>query len=253
MINGRILAAIAAAAMLAPACSTSAPQDLPVVGDWELVSGNDGVEEIPMVPGWRITFNSDGEHFGGTAACNGYGGTIVSDGNTLSFEELAWTEMACRPDVMASEQAYLAVFQRVDSTSRDGDVMLLSGEDAELWFVAVEPVPTAELIGTIWELDGLVSGEAVSSVQGEDLALVFDQDGTFSAGTGCRTLTGTYIAVGDEIQTPDLSAEGECPVELSAQDSHVVTVFEGGFTTAIDGNRLTLTIAGDEGLVYRAA
>ena len=75
-------AALGSIALVAAACSSApAPGDLPLAGDWELVTGTDGSEQVPMVPGYRITFNSDGETFGGTAACNSYGGTISTDDN----------------------------------------------------------------------------------------------------------------------------------------------------------------------------
>ena len=44
---------------------------------------------------------------------------------------------------------------------------------------------------------------------------------------------------------------GECPAELAEQDGLIVNVLGDGFTTAIEGDRLTLTSRGEEGLVYR--
>jgi heat shock protein HslJ len=245
--------ALMVVALIAAACSSApAPGDLPLAGDWELVTGNDGAEQVPMVPGYRITFTSDGTTFGGTAACNSYGGTISTDDNALALEEISVTEMACEPEVMASEQAYLTVLPGIDSSAREGDVLLLSGGGAELWFVAVELVPERELIGTVWNLETLLDGEAASSVSGDDPTLIFAADGTISGSTGCRRLAGTYIVIGDEIETPDLRADGECPAEFERQDGHVIGVLEGGFTVMIEGDRMTLTATGDQGLVYRA-
>jgi hypothetical protein len=45
--------------------------------------------------------------------------------------------------------------------------------------------------------------------------------------------------------------EGECPPELTDQDSHVVSVLEQ-FTVQVDGNRLTLGASGNLGLSYTA-
>lgn len=228
------------------------PDDLPVVGDWELVTGSAGEEVVPQVPDYRITFTSDGSTFGGTAACNAYGGSINTEARALSLEEIFVTEMACRPEVMESEQAYLSALQLVNATTRDGDVLLLSGDDAELWFVAVAPVPEQALVGTPWVLESLIDDATATSTMGDPAALEFREDGTLTAGTGCRALTGTWIVTGDEVQTPELSAAGECTTQLQRQDGHVVGVLEGGFTVDIEGDRLTLTAAGDQGLVYRA-
>lgn len=240
-------------AVLSTSCAVNGdPADSPLVGEWELVSGNIGDDVIPLVEGSRITFISDGSTFGGTAACNRYGGTVTVEAWELSMDEIFITEMACEPDVMASEQAYVTALQSANGASRDGDVLLLSSDDTELWFIAQTPVDTEVLVGPIWTLDSLIEGASVSTTLGEDLTLHFADDGTLEAMTGCRILTGTYVVTGDQVDTPELSAKGECTAALEAQDGHVVAVFEGGFTTAIEGDRLTLTASGGQGLMYRA-
>jgi len=240
-------------ALIAASCSVQGdPAESPLVGDWELVSGNFGEALIPIVDGSRITFSSNGSTFGGTAACNRYGGIIKVEAWELAMDEIFVTEMACEPDVMASEQAYLGAIQIVNGASRDGDVLLLSGEETALWYVAQTPVDTEALVGPTWILDGLIDGESASTTLGDDLTLHFAQEGTLEALTGCRMLSGTYLVNGDAVDTPELSAEGECSSEFEAQDGHVVGVFEGGFTTEIVGDRLTLTGSGNQGLGYRA-
>ena len=105
----------------------------------------------------------------------------------------------------------------------------------------------------MWVLEAIVDGETASSVVGERATVAFHSNGMFVASTGCRTLTGTYVAVGDQIETPQLRSEGECSADLETQDGHVVEVFEGGYTVDIDGDRLTLTAAGNHSLVYRSS
>ena len=221
-------------------------------GVWQLESGTVNGAPVPLVDGYRITFSGEGSTFGGTAACNQYGATIGIDSGTVTLEELFVTEKACRPEVMDSEAAFLTGLQGVDRAERTDDRLVLSGPDARLEFVELAPIDDQDLIGTTWILESLVDGDAISTTQGDDLTLEFDSDGTFMALTGCRILTGTYVAVGDEIATPTLSADGECTAELQNQDSHVIAVLEGPFTVDIDGDRLTLAAAGNEGLVYRA-
>ena len=240
--------------LLASACGIS-ETDLgtaSIDGAWQLESGTVAGEAVPLVDGYRITFTGEGTSFGGTAACNQYGATVDIDGGAAAVTELFVTEIACDPEVMDSEATYLTGLQAIDRADRTGDRLVLAGPDVELEFVAVPPVAAADLIGTTWVLESLVDGETVSTSLGELVTAEFLDDGTFMALTGCRTLTGAYVAVGDEIATPSMSAEGECTAELQSQDSHIVTVFEGPFTIDIDGDLLTLTIAGDEGLMYRA-
>jgi hypothetical protein len=49
-----------------------------------------------------------------------------------------------------------------------------------------------------------------------------------------------------------MTTAGECPDELSTQDHSVVTVLNDEYRVDIEGATMTLTIAGEEGLVYRA-
>jgi hypothetical protein len=51
----------------------------------------------------------------------------------------------------------------------------------------------------------------------------------------------------------ELSAHGDCPVELRDQDAVVVRVLGDGFRVEVDHEILTLTSTGNEGLAYRAA
>ena len=244
-VTGLLLAACGAARVGTEASSMD--------GAWQLESGTLDGAPVPIEPGHRITFVAAGSGFSGTAACNGYGGLFAVEAWALSVEQLNITEMLCHPtEVMASEAAYIFAIQRVDLAAVDGDVLVLTGPEVELRFASLPPVPKQALIGTAWVLNALIDRDSVTTVQGENLTLELNEDGTLTALTGCRILTGTYVVVGDEIKTPELGAEGECTAELATQDSRVVTVFEGGFTVEIDANSLTLTASGNEGLLYRS-
>ena len=254
MTYRRAITALAIAAVFLAACGAARLDSgaSAIDGAWRLESGNLDGEPIPLVSGYRITFTAAGSGFSGTAACNGYGGLFAIEAWELSLNQLNITEMACIPEVMESEAAYIVAMQRVNLAALDGEALELSGPGVELRYILLPSVPEEALIGTVWVLEGLIDGDSISTVLGENLTLDLRDDGTLTAMTGCRILTGTYAVGGDEIQTPELSAEGECTAELSAQDSRIVTVFEGGFTVEIVGNSLTLTAAGNEGLRYRA-
>jgi heat shock protein HslJ len=153
---------------------------------------------------------------------------------------------------MTSEQMYLEAFNRVQAFSMGEDTLTLTGEGVELVFVALAPVPTADLTGTVWVLDSLVQGDSVSSVMGERATLELFTDGSMLGSTGCRTLNGRYTVTGAEVVLNELSAEGECTAELEVQDNLVVTVLGDGFRAAIEGDTLTLSSVGNEGLIYKA-
>jgi heat shock protein HslJ len=220
-------------------------------GDWVMASGSLDGAEVPVVDGYRITMSIAGGDIGGTAACNSYGGTVERDETTFRVVEFSVTEMACEPPVMASEAAFLEALGRLDSYERGTDALTLRGEGVELVFTSLAPVPTADLVDTVWILESLVEGNSVSTVMG-DATLELRDDGTLTGSTGCRELTGTWVTAGDTVQFTEFAALGDCDPELASQDEHVTTVLGDGFTATIEGDRLLVRSAGLEGLDYRA-
>ncbi|MDH4307848.1 MAG: META domain-containing protein [Acidimicrobiia bacterium] len=216
-------------------------------GDWRLIDGLDLVDDFP------VTMAVSGSQVGGRAACNSYFGTATVSGSSISIGQLGQTEMACEPAVMELESAFTAALMAADTFSREGDRMTLTGPSVELVFELIPPIPTADLVGVTWVLDTVIQGETASSVAGDPATLVLNADGTLEGSTGCRSLEGRWQESGGVIVVPELSADGECPPELADQDSQVVTVVGDEFTPQIDGDRLTLTSMGGDGLVYRLA
>lgn len=246
--------AVAALALLLVGCSLlPGAENAALNGEWQMRSGANQGAAIPIPADRRITLKIDGTQVGGSAACNIYGGTLEINGTTIKISALSMTEMACQDDVMAAEAAYLAALPRVTTATRDQDSLVLTGPDVELRFARVQPVPNANLVGPLWTLDSLISGEVVSSVIGDKAILQLNANGTLAASTGCRDLTGHYTVSGSKVQVTldpyDLIA---CADPLGAQDTQVLRVFGAvdGFTFAIQGNSMTLT-AGELGLGYR--
>ncbi len=224
-----------------------------VYGSWELTSGTVDSQPIPIVDSHPITLIIGDDAVGGTAGCNHYflaGSLPVRDAFSFGV-----TEMACSPaEVMESEAAYLAALANVEKSAVDDGLTLMGHQDGEveLHFRSLEPVPTADLLETVWVLDGLVRGDTVSSVSGERATLELFTDGSFIGSTGCRTVVGSYQTSGAEVVLTSWSANGDCSAELATQDSRVISALEGGFRVEIEGDRMTTLGAGDEGLIYHA-
>jgi heat shock protein HslJ len=214
-------------------------------GDWELVAG------VATVDGYPITMSVNGTEILGRAACNSYGGTIKVNGSAISVGEMGSTAMGCEPAVMAAEAAFLTVLGLAESFEYAEDGLVLSSPQGDLVFREAIPAPTAELVDTTWVLETLIEGETASSAGGDPAALLLAADGALSGTTGCRTLTGRWLENGGVIVVPELAADGECPDDLWKQDSLVVTVVGDEFRAAVDGDKLTLTSMGGDGLVYR--
>jgi len=153
---------------------------------------------------------------------------------------------------MESERLYLEALAGVESLSMEGDRLTLGGEGIELVYVALPPVPAEALTGTVWVLDSLILGDSVSSVGGERATLELFSDGSMLGSTGCRSLSGSYVITGAEVTITEMAAEGDCPAQLQDQDNQVVTVLGDGFRAGVDGDTLTVTSSGDQGLVYWA-
>jgi heat shock protein HslJ len=222
-------------------------------GGWQLISGTSGGAEIPLVDGHRITLLVEEGQAGGVSACNHYFATLTVDGETVMFTGLGGTDMACMPEeAMESEAAYLRALGTITTASRDTELLVLTGPDTELRYAPLLPVPTANLVGTVWALETLIDGDTASSVMGEPATLELGDDGTFTASTGCRSLTGRYEVTGDEVIVTEMTATGDCSDELATQDALVVEVLGDGFTVEVDGDGLTVSSRGGRGLGYRA-
>jgi heat shock protein HslJ len=246
-------------ALVLVACGTDEPSNDPgegvaIDGAWVLVAATVDGETLPLDDQWRVTMTIDGSTINGRAACNSYGGTVSIDKGAFSVGDLARTQMACGPAVMEIESKFMRGLSNVSGFTRSDAGASLTGDAVEYTFELLPPVPTAELIGPTWVLDTIIQGEAATSTAAtaEPAELVLGTDGTFAGSTGCRDISGEYIVSGDTVHFTSFGADGDCSADLAWQDGQVITVLEGGFTAAIEGDRLTLTGSGGEALSYRA-
>lgn len=230
-------------------------------GTWQLVEGDGPEGPVPIPDQAAITLDIDGADWGGTAACNSYGGTVsVEPDGQVSLDGCAVTEMACPdPGVMEAEAAYLAALTQIDTATRDGGQLVLTGPDTRLRFAPQAPVEQAALIGTPWRLDALVEAPAddgadtsVSSVLGEAV-LELGDDGRLAGSTGCNRFSGSFELDGDQLLAgPLATTRMACDDALTRQEQHVLAVLDGTSTLTVEGT--TLTIVGDDGrgLRFRA-
>ncbi|CCG05058.1 META domain-containing protein [Blastococcus saxobsidens] len=254
----RLVAVLLLAAALLTACGggtggpgVSGGPDLS--GEWQLAEGTVDGAALPRPSGTTATLQFVAGEVRGVAFCNSYGASYRNGGTSLSVGEIGRTEMACAPDVMAAEDAYLGALAAVDTAALDGEDLVLTGGGVELRFTPVAPVPVTELVGTRWALETLLDGETASSPVGETATLELFGDGTLTGSTGCRDLTGRFTIEGDVVRLTELSAgTDDCPADVAAQDGHVVTVLGDGFQVSVDGDQLTLGDPDGRGLVYRA-
>ncbi|MGZ4765500.1 MAG: META domain-containing protein, partial [Ilumatobacteraceae bacterium] len=113
----------------------------------------------------RLGF-SDDARITASAGCNTMGGPYKIDGERLVVAELSTTEIGCDPARHAQDE-WLAEFLARDPayTLDDDDHLLLrsNGTEIELLDRRVAD-PDRPLEGTVWQLDGIIDGDAASSV-----------------------------------------------------------------------------------------
>ncbi|MDQ3618859.1 MAG: META domain-containing protein [Actinomycetota bacterium] len=257
-----VRAGLVALCLIATACGEAgeAPGGGPVSstrysGAWRLTDGRGPDGEVPVIKGYRITLDIGDRKAGGTAACNSYGGDLDINGDSFSLKGgLAMTEMACDPEAMDSEAAYMEALAAVDTIAREGGSLTLTGPDAELHFEGLSPPPIAQLTDTIWRLDSLIEGIGPegTAVSAAPARLILMSDGKLSGSTGCREFDGEWQQRGDEILFTRLTTEGNCPPDLQDQDNYILGVLGDGFTAEIEGQSLTVFAKAELGLHYVA-
>ena len=221
--------------------------------EWILISATVDGEPLELLETHPVTLRVDASGgVGGTAACNSYFGTLV-DGDTL-FDGFGVTEMACDPpESMDLELAFLDALGRTTRADLDDTALVLTGDGVELRFDVVAPTPDAQLVGTVWLLDTILTGDAASSILA-DTNPQFELDGDeMVAFDGCNTLAGGYELDGDVLRTGALRATTRgCPEGVATQATRFSSVLTGGPTLEIEGDHLTMTLPDGSGLRFTA-
>lgn len=133
---------LVALALTFGACSASSTTTTIALDEvkWTLESfGQQGNLKSPL-EGTEITatFESNEGQVRGSSGCNSYFGKYEVNGDKLTIQEMAWTEMAClEPEgVMEQETEYLSILSKaVNYQIKDGKLQIDSG-DQMLVFVA---------------------------------------------------------------------------------------------------------------------
>jgi heat shock protein HslJ len=196
-----------------------------------------------LVPGSSITaqFTTDGK-VGGSSGCNQYSGTYKISGDKIQISTpLASTMMACAPELMDQETAYLKALGEAKTFSVVGDQLTL--KDASDKNLLVFKAQSQDLAGTSWEVIGYNNGkQAVTSVLiGTTMTADFGTDGTLSGTSGCNTYKGTYAVTGNQITIgPLATTRMVCPQEIMDQETLYLAALQTAATYRIEGTRMEL-------------
>lgn len=222
----------------------------------------------PLVEGTqiRLHFNErseksgdrGGSGFGASAGCNSMGGTARIEDGQLVVGDLATTEMGCDEPRHAQDEWLADFLTGRPAMTLTGPDMVLSGGGTEIRLSDREVAdPDRPLRGTKWVVDGIVSGDAVSSVpQGAEAFVVFsetEEDG-FGGNTGCNGMGGKAVVAETTIEFSEvITTKMFCEDDRGDLERAVIEVLDGEVTYKVEADRLTLNHPSGKGLMLRAA
>lgn len=208
-----------------------------------------------LADGSRITLAFADGRLRATAGCNTMSGAYSLDGDTLEAEPLATTEMGCAADLMDQDSWLADLLTSGPTAVLDGDELTLTaGATVVSLLDRVVADPDRPLVGTVWRVDSLVSGETVASTPGgAEASMTFREDGTVEVMAGCNRGRGTWVEGDGTVTVSELAlTRMACPGDGDELERSVLEVLEAGeLQVQITAGSLRLT-AGDVGLGLRA-
>lgn len=245
-----ILTATLAATIAVAACGgTAAQPSIALDGRTFLSTASTGHS---LVPGSQVRLSFQGDTLGINAGCNSMGGVYqVVDGRVVTGQ-MSTTEMACAEPLMAQDQ-WISAFVSGAGVTLDGDTLTLAKDGVTLTLVDREVVdPDRPLLGTRWIVDGVVSGDTVSSLPVGVVAALTFSDGSVDVESGCNRGSGG-VEVLDATMSfgPIAMTKMACAEPAMSVEAAVTAVLSGEVAYHIEADTLTLTAFG-KGLILRA-
>jgi heat shock protein HslJ len=143
----------------------------------------------PLFEDSRIRLRFEAGRLSADAGCNHLSGGYRLEGTTLVVGQLAMTEMACMPEERMAQDTWLAdLLVSQPTVTLSGDTLRVTGRTSEVQLLDREVAdPDRALVGPRWQVESIVSGDAVSSIPGDAEAhLTFAADERVSGNTGCN-------------------------------------------------------------------
>lgn len=241
------------ATLIVSACSSAAaPSSSPAAPDGHTYLSTE-LQGAALAPGTRIRLAFADGSLSANGGCNTMGGTYSIDGDRLTTTQLSITEMGCDQPRMQQDEWLARLLADVTFTL-DGDTLSLTDGTVRLTLVDADvATPDLPLAGTRWVLDGIMSGDAVSSVPVRVTASIRIVAGRVDVEAGCNAGGGPVEVTADTLTFgPIALTKRACEPEAMAAETAVVAVLSGAVAFTIDADVLTID-AGDAGLTFRAA
>jgi heat shock protein HslJ len=202
---------------------------------WEMVVVLNGDVMSPANPTTIATLVFANGTAGGSTGCNSFQFSYAIDEDSIAFADPAITGFACHPEYVEQGDAVVAALEgserfvvsekRLELTDEDGTVLL-----------QYRPADLLPLEGISWRL--IWYGAGTSPLDGTEIGLVFQTDGTLVGVSGCNAYSADYridgesLVIGAITQTdkacpePDgvMAQEADYLEAVGSGVSHVITL-----------------------------
>jgi heat shock protein HslJ len=206
-----------------------------------------------LVPGTTVRLSFKDGQLGIEAGCNHMSGPYSVHDGRIRIESMLTTEMGCEPRLM-DQDTWVGQFVGGATAALEGNALTLANGGVSMLLTdrAVAD-PDRPLVGTRWVVDGVVSGDAVSSIPaGVEAALTFTSD-RIAVETACNNGGGPVTIEGPTFTAGPLAlTKKACVPETAAVESAVLATLNGQVGYTIEAARLRLS-DGASGLTLHAA
>jgi heat shock protein HslJ len=155
------------------------------------------LDELPghtlAAPG-SVTLQFGGGRASGSDGCNRFAGLFQADAKALQFSQLAGTQMACAPEIMAQASAVTGALSATRAYRETGGRLELLTADGRT--IAVYTAQATQVAGTAWKVTGINNGKGgvASLVADTNVTLEFGAEARASGTAGCNRYTAGYTA-----------------------------------------------------------
>jgi heat shock protein HslJ len=251
----RSIALILAAMSLAACSATGSPASpSPAAGSVDgrtflstTVTGRD------LVPGTTIRVSFKDGQLSVNAGCNHIGAAYSITDGRLHLGSMLSTGMGCDQALMAQD-GWVSAFFGGATVALAGDALTLANGGVTMNLTDRRVAdPDRPLVGTRWVVDGVIAGEATSSIpMGVTAALTFSTD-RIAVETGCNTGGGTVSIQPTSFTVGPIGlTKKACEPAASLVENAIIAALNGQVGYTIEADRLTLT-NGQAGLTLQAA
>jgi heat shock protein HslJ len=208
-----------------------------------------GGADFPLVDGTQIRLGfSDDTMMSANAGCNHFSARYRIEGGVLAITDGAMTEMACEQELAEQDEWLFAFLSSQPLISQEGDQLVLEDDGTVITLLDREVAePDLPLVGPVWTVTALITGDSVASVpDGITATIVFTDDGLVMVNTGCNSGSGAAdirevtIRFGDLALTR-MACEGAA-AQMEAAMLRILTADVVRYT--VDASALELSIAG---------